>query len=220
MFEADIIRWLTTDSGFNVHVTIFALLLLGGVGFPIPEDLPVLLGGVAAAKNVVSFHAVFLICYSGVMIGDMSMYLFGRFFGQKILDAGTRSPFFPGFTDEKIATIRDGLRKRRLLYIFIGRHLFPIRSLTFVTAGAVRVPFLEFLIADAIAALVSVAIMLWLGYLLGGKLTPEMLNHLAHELHYYIIGFILIFAGLYYLNYKRLKRRQLRSAKKAEVVQS
>ncbi|MCB0360339.1 MAG: DedA family protein, partial [Bdellovibrionales bacterium] len=177
----ELVSWLASDNGFVVHIAVFVLLVLGGLGFPIPEDIPLLLGGVAIQKGIAPLNTMFLVCYLGVMVGDQMMFFIGHRFGQRILDAGSKSAFFPSITEARIEEIREGLRKRRLFYIFIGRHLFPIRSATFISAGALRIPFLEFLAADALAALVSVSIMMSLGWWLGGKLTPEHIQVLAHE---------------------------------------
>ncbi len=199
------IGWLASDNGLMVHVTVFALLILGGLGFPVPEDLPILLGGVAASKDIVSLEVMFLTCYLGVTFGDQIMFFVGHHFGQRILDAGTRSPFFPSITEDKVNEVREGLRKRRLLFIFIARHLFPIRSVTFIVAGALRIPYVEFFIADAIAGFVSVAIMLTLGVILGRTLTPEMIQHLSQQAHLYIIALVAV-VMLAYLGRFRLGR--------------
>ena len=101
--------------------------------------------------------------------------------------ASTRSSFFPAITENRVNEIREGLRRKKLLYIFIGRHLFPVRTVTFLTAGALRIPFLEFLFADALAALISVFIMVGLGFFLGSHLTPETTNYLINQAHIYIL---------------------------------
>ncbi|MCB0323237.1 MAG: DedA family protein [Bdellovibrionales bacterium] len=190
MVEQELMSWLASDNGLVVHLTIFVLLILGGFGFPIPEDIPILLGGVAGAKGIVALPAVFATCYAGVLLADQVVFCIGYFFGQRILSAGTNSRFLPSITPERIQEVREGLRKRRLLYIFVGRHLFPVRSVTFLTAGALRIPYWEFLIADALAALISVSIVLGVGYYLGEQLTPEVVSHIVHDLHYYITGLV------------------------------
>jgi len=187
---AEILSWLASDNGLRVHFAVFILLLLGGVGAPIPEDIPLLLAGVAGQKEIVSLHSIFITSYVGVLVADQFVYFIGYFFGQKLLNAGTKSSFFPAMTEEKVCEIREGLRKRRLFYIFLGRHLFPVRTVTFLTAGALRIPYLEFLISDAFAALVSVTIVVGLGYYLGGSITPEVLESLVKEIHYVIFGLL------------------------------
>ncbi len=216
--QADLMTLLASENGFYVHLGVFIMLFLGGLGFPIPEDLPVLLGGVAASKQIVNIQSIFLTCYIGVLIGDQIMYFVGYKFGHKLLNAGKKSPFFPQITDEKIEEIRDGLRRRRLTYIFLGRHLFPLRTVTFITAGAVRIPFIEFLAADALAACVSVMLMLGLGVFLGHKLTPDRIETIAHELH----TVILVIVGLTvvaFIGYRVFRKRK-RAARATAVSNS
>ncbi len=210
------VDWLSVDNGFNVHVTVLSLLLLGGFGFPIPEDIPLILAGVATQKHLVSPQAIMITCYIGVLAADQIVFAFGYFFGQRVLKAGTSSPLLPTITEERVEIIREGLRKKRLTYIFIGRHLFPVRTATFLIAGALRIPFLEFLAADAIAALVSVSIVVAIGHVLGGQLTPEVISHLIHRSHYYIAIFtgifLLCFGIRFYVKRQKRKRRALAAA--------
>lgn len=210
--ETDVVHWLASDNGYNVLVAVFTLLILGGMGFPIPEDIPILLGGVAAAKSIVSCQSIFIVSYLGVILADQIVFLIGRLFGTRLLAAGTKSPFFPSITPERVIEVREGLRKRRLLVIFISRHLFPIRSVTFITAGALKIPFWEFLFADALAALVSVSAILWLGYILGNTLTPEAVQHIAEQAHIYIFALAILICLGVWLNYSLKTKRRAATA--------
>ncbi len=215
----EFLSWIAQDDGFYVHVAVFALLILGGLGFPIPEDIPLALGGAAAAKGIVSLPKVFLTCYVGVLVADQFLFLVGYYFGKPILNASTKSRFLPSVTEEKIEELREGLRKRRLLYIFIGRHLFPVRSATFLTAGALRIPYLEFLISDAIAAVISVSIVVAIGYFLGERLTEEFLDSVLHNAGFYIT-IILILASLLFWVRRARKRREAEAATTDSALES
>lgn len=205
-----LLDWLTKSDGFNTHISIFISLILGGFGFPIPEDLPLVLGGIAASQGIVSIRGIYLTCYFGVVFADQLIYLIGYFFGKKLVNAGVKSPLFPSLNQEKINMIREGLRKKRLVYIFLGRHLFPLRTATFITAGALEIPYLEFLIADSFAALLSVSIVVGLGYFLGGQLSPDVIKQLIDKAHYVIlIASIVIF--LIYLACKFYKKKKSNS---------
>ncbi len=177
------------------------MLLLGGLGFPIPEDIPILLSGVASSKGIVQPQFIFLTCYVGVLLADQIVFFIGYLFGPKMLAAGTRSRFFPAITEAKVEEVRNGLRKKRLLYIFVSRHLFPVRSLTFITAGALRIPYLEFLLADALAALISVTVVMGIGYYLGEQLSPEVVQHLVSDAHYYVSGLVVLIVVVWLLRY-------------------
>ena len=205
----ELAAWLVSDNGQNVHIAVFSLLLLGGIGFPMPEDIPLLLGGVAIAHGITPLGSMFAICYIGVLIGDQILYGLGYFYGKKLLNAGTNSTFFPSITEERVQEVREGLRKRRLLYILLSRHLFPIRSSTFISAGALHVPYFEFLIADAFAALLSVALMLSIGSWLGHKFSPEEVRAIAEQSHPYIMGFVLAMVAIVILRYMRKRKKRL-----------
>lgn len=202
-----LLHWLSSDNGLGAHISIFLMLLLGGFGFPIPEDVPLILAGVAASKKIVSLQGIFLTAYVGVIVADQIIYLFGYAFGQKLLARGTKSRFFPSITEDRVELIREGLRKKRLLYILLGRHFFPLRTATFLIAGALAIPYWEFLAADAFAALLSVGIVVWLGYFLGEKLTPEVIRHLIHQAHYYILIITCAAALVWLLTKKRRQRK-------------
>lgn len=208
--DVDFFNYLSSDNGFIVQAGLFMLLVLGGIGFPFPEDLTLFLGGVAIAKGIAPWATVALTCYVGVLIGDQLMYFIGYFFGTRLLERGTRSPFFPRITEEKVNEVRMGLHRHRLVYIFLARHLFPIRSMTFVIAGSLRISFVAFLVADAIAALVSVGIMVSLGYFLGTKLTPENLDHVAHHAQYYLGLAVILLAAIYWATKKYRNRNRLK----------
>jgi len=195
----DLNFWMSGENWLYVHGAVFLSLILGGFGAPIPEDIPLLLSGLAASKGVVSLRGIFLTCYFGVVLADQLVYLMGYFFGPGLLDLAKRSKFFPGINEDKVENIREGLRKRRFLYIFLGRHLFPLRSATFLTAGAVRVPFLEFLISDAFAALISVGAMVGIGYWLGEILSPEVIEQLTSKIHFYVTLAVIFIIAVYLL---------------------
>ena len=212
--------WLASDDGLAVHLAVFIALILGGLGFPIPEDIPLLLAGVAAGKSIVSLRGIWLTAYSGVLLADQVLYWAGYFFGKRLLDAGTRSPFFSAITDEKVEKVRDGLRKRRLVIIFIGRHLFPVRSVTFLCAGALHVPYLEFLFADALAALISVSIVVGLGYWLGERLDAEVMEHFLHQAHIYILILVLFSLAYWWVRRKKKKKAKLAISEAARAKAS
>src|SRR5262249_32016422 len=88
------------------------------------------------------------------------------------------------------------------------RHLFPVRTATFITAGALHIPFLEFLAADAIAALVSVSLVVFIGHFLGGQLTPELIKDLIHRSHWYIMILTILVALV--IGVKLLMKRRRR----------
>ncbi len=185
-------NWLAVDNGANVHITVFVLLFLGGLGFPIPEDLPLIFAGVAVEKGLVELLPMATTAYIGVLIGDQFLYFIGYRYGKGLIKKGVDSPWFPSLTHDRVRLVRDQWTKHRYWLIIAARHLFPIRAVTFLSAGTLHVPYIDFLIADAIAAVMSVGLMMGIGYFIGESLTPEVTQHLVDRAHYYIIALLLI----------------------------
>lgn len=195
----DIIVWLSINQGENVYLGILILLILGGLGFPIPEDIPLILAGIAISKNMVSLIPMAVTCYIGVLLGDQFLYFLGYFFGKRLIKKGVESSWLPHLTQQRVDLVRERWHRRRFVLIIMARHLFPMRAATFVSAGTLHVPYLSFLIADAAAGLLSVAVMLALGMFIGDRLTPQILHHLIEQANYYLFGTMALFVAGYML---------------------
>ena len=156
----DLHQWLLIQPDLTVYGVLFALLLSGALGFP-PEDLTLILSGICYHQGKGQLPVLFALCYIGTILGDLFIYGVGRWFGKALF----AKPWFqrrvrPG----RIKIMRSGLERRGLSMIFIARHLFYLRTLTFLSCGALKMKFAKFLFADCLSALVSVPLMLFLGY--------------------------------------------------------
>ena len=204
--ENEVFNWLANDSGFGTYLAVFIMLILGGIGFPIPEDVPIVLAGIAISKDIVSIPCIFLVCYVGVLLADQALYVFGYYFGNKLLSKITNPDgiWVSFVTEERLDKIREGLRKKRFLYILLGRHFYPFRTATFLAAGALRIPFFEFLLSDMLAAIISVTVVMFIGWLIGWQLLdPGVFEHISREFSLYVVGIVFIFLSPgFYRRYK------------------
>jgi len=153
--------WILLQHGVIIYISLFTLLLGGAIGLPIPEDLPLILAGILLQAEKVTFEFVFLVCYFGIILGDLIVYFVGRRFGLALFKAKWFQSRVP---PSRIKHTRLRLEKRSVLMIFIARHLFYLRTVTFLTCGAVRMNLKTFILADAAAALISAPIMIGIGY--------------------------------------------------------
>ncbi len=154
-------EWLFSQTPEVIYLSLLGLLLAGAVGLPVPEDLPILLAGVLIHNDRVDPFTCFVICYFGILIGDLFIYFVGAKFGPSLFKMKW---FQARFKQSKISHIRLNLEKRSYWMILLARHLFYLRTVTFLTCGAVRMRLSKFLLADALAGLISLPIMMWLGY--------------------------------------------------------
>lgn len=156
------LTYLFETDGSLLYLVVAAALLGGAVGLPIPEDLPLIFAGKTLADGSANVTLMFLVCYCAIVLGDTIIFLFGYWSGQKIF---TSRFFRSRFSDEQVRAINKRLERHSLLMIFLARHLFYVRTLTFLSCGAFRMRISKFLIADALAALISAPLMMSVGYL-------------------------------------------------------
>lgn len=201
--------WILLQSGFTIYIILSLALLGGAIGLPIPEDLPLLIGGIFLHQGKVKGGAIFLVCYLSVVLGDLLIYYIGRRFGPGLFE---RPWFQKRFSRRKIKLAKLNLEKRSLLTIFIARHLFYLRSLTFLTCGAVRMRPKVFFLADSFAALISTTLMLGLGYLASNHYEKVLRGISTFKDWSLIIGVIAI-AG--YLLYRKRKTMQAEESSEA-----
>lgn len=204
-------QMLLAQSGIWIYITLFLLLMGGAIGLPIPEDIPLLLAGVLLHEGRAELDIVIPVAYAAIILGDILIYSAGRKIGPSI---SKRSWFAMRVSDSQMRRFRYNLEKRSLLMIFVARHLFYLRTLTFLSCGALKMNFWRFLFADAVAALISVPLVLSLGYF-------------AAEHYDYVVGLLgkakvwslvvaLLAIGAYLIYRKRKKARSIAPSAESE----
>ncbi len=144
------------------HLGVFLAIIASGLGFPMPEELPIVLGGAMANSDKVAIWTMLPVCIIGVIIGDMFLYLIGRFWGAKLVQL----PFFRKrlLPPERLASISANFQKYGVKILLFARLTPGIRAGIFLTAGITKLPLTHFLIADGIYAIPGVSLLFFLGY--------------------------------------------------------
>jgi membrane protein DedA with SNARE-associated domain len=158
-------------------VFVFAVLILCGFGFPMPEDVVLVTGGVLAwlsspldaptiggmirDRGLVSMVCVGL---AGIVTGDSVIYWAGRRFGRRVADVW---PFRRVVTPAKLERVERLLRRRGNLVVVLARYIPGLRAPTYFTVGHSRLPFWEFVLFDSAAALISAPLWVGLGFWFG-----------------------------------------------------
>ena len=157
------------------YIAVFLVLLLCGLGLPIPEDITLVASGVISAfachsdanflfalKECNQAHFMFFISMLGVLIGDSIMFLLGYFFGHRVLKIKLVSKVL---TAQRFKFVQEKFRKYGVWLIFFARFMPGLRAPTFVVAGITkRVSYLRFLLTDGFAAIISVPVWVYLGF--------------------------------------------------------
>lgn len=132
------------------YTSIFLLLYLTGIGLPpCPEEV-----GILSAAGLTTLHPdlrwwlAWPAASAGVYCADLTLYAAGRLGGSRLL--GQRWVRRVLRTD-KLRQIEEKLHRHGMKLLMTARLLLPLRTAVFVTAGAVRYPFIRFLVADSVS---------------------------------------------------------------------
>ena len=150
-------------------VITFTLLVAAGIGFPIPEELPIIGAGIWVGNMAELGPARWLIlpvCIAGVVISDGLLYGVGRYFGPKLLEWRVIKRLLP---PQKRERIEGNFHKYGVLTLLFARFLPAIRSPIFITAGIMRLSFAKFVIADGIYAIPGVSLLFFLSFWFGDQ---------------------------------------------------
>lgn len=139
----------------------FLVLLLCGLGLPIPEDIVLLAAGALGYIEGRSWLEVTVLMYLGVMLGDSAIFMSGRHLGRRLRSARWFQRYFSEIKQAKVEVMFE---RYHTTVLFVGRFLPGLRAPIFFTAGSMKVPYLKFLAFDGFAALISVPVFVWLGH--------------------------------------------------------
>jgi membrane protein DedA with SNARE-associated domain len=149
----------------------FLVLLLCGLGLPVPEDVVLVAAGALGETDGRSWVEVSVVMYAGVMLGDSMIFLSGHYFGARLRTARWFQRYFSA---KKQAKVEDLFERYHSWVLFVGRFLPGLRAPIFFTAGSTRVKFWKFFCLDGLAALISVPFFVWLGHWLWARFKDDI----------------------------------------------
>lgn len=196
------IAWLVANLEKFTYFGVALSLFLAGLGVPIPEDIPLIFGGVMAGAGKINVWYHFGISMVFIIIGDTSLYLIGRKVGRASSGGGLVG---------KVLT--PGRRKKVTGYyerfgawtVFFGRFIAGVRGAIFLTAGVVEFPLWRFIVLDFLAALISVPVWIWLGWTFGENW--EVILEQAKNTQGWVLGVLAIVVVLAVVVFKVRKAR-------------
>lgn len=185
------------------YVVIFGVLIACGFGLPMPEDITLVTGGILAARGIIDFKLCVLLCLVGVLLGDGIVFTLGHTMGQRLRDSKIGKFILPPKRDDAVKALVTRYGDK---IIFMARFMPGFRTPLFFATGSYHVPYWKFLMLDGLAALISVPLWVYVGFLFGANL--EELENVIRKFQFGIYG---VLGGLIclFLVWLYLKRRVL-----------
>ena len=208
------IQHLTGMTPDEAYLWLMAILLLCGLGLPIPEDISLIAAGYISWRArhglpapAVNVHVAFAVCFAAVLAGDTIAFFFGRRYGRRVLASNLARRYF---TPRRQLRTRAYFRKFGSKVILVGRFTPGLRFTIFFTAGTLHVRPSVFFIYDFVAAAFSVPVLVYIAYFFGDKIDHVIMY--ARRTEHGILIAIVIAAIVIVVKLMRRRRRIARLA--------
>jgi membrane protein DedA with SNARE-associated domain len=181
----------------------FLVLLLCGLGLPLPEEVTLIGSGILLYRGEVEFLPIVLVCSAAILIGDSIPYWLGRRYGMAALQirwvARVLHP-------ERFARMERRFEEHGNWAVFVCRFFAGVRIPGYFLAGTMGMRYSRFLLLDSLGVALSVPISIWAGAIFGGQV--DRLQQTVSDLHLILAFLALSLALILVLRYRRQRARQ------------
>jgi membrane protein DedA with SNARE-associated domain len=165
--------WLTRYG----YAGLFALLMFGILGLPIPDETLLVFCGYLIFRGHLHFGAAFLAGFAGSVCGISLSYYLGRKFGRKVIH---RYGKYLRITPHHVHQVNSWFHRIGAWLLTVGYFLPGIRHFTALVAGMSHLPYRTFAAFAYPGAAMWVGTFLTLGYIFG-----ERWEHTSALVHRY-----------------------------------
>ena len=141
--------WLSLLHDYGYWIVILGALLEG--------EMVLLLAGGAAFHGYMNVHLVMLISFLGALLHDNLLFMVGRLFGRRLLNA---SPVW----HKRISKVSDLIHKYDNLFIMSFRFVYGLRTITPIIVGNSRIEWKRYAVLVSISALIWAVVVAYLGF--------------------------------------------------------
>ncbi len=208
-------NWIEAMKQFcieNPYTGILAAVWGTGMGFPVPEDIILLMAGWLCGHGYASVWWMIFWIYLSILGSDTFIYYLGWRYGHHV-------PKFPLFrivlTEKKMAMAEAAFLKHGSKTVFITRLTPLIRAPIYFTAGAFKMPLWKFVFFDGLAALIGTPIVVFAGYFFGDQW--DALVSASHTVQMVVLGGVILFVAIFLYGHYRQKRKLIAEAKELDA---
>ena len=167
---------------------IFLAVVLGNVGFPIPEETILALGGYLAQRGTLRLGIVMAIGIIGAVAGDSAGYWLGHRYGRKAIERYGRWVLV---TPARLEKVCGFVSRYGAWAVFCARFVAGVRFLAGPIAGATGLRPLAFATGNIAGACLFVPMVVGLGYLLG-RAVGDDIERLVKDVEHLALGVALV----------------------------
>jgi membrane protein DedA with SNARE-associated domain len=172
------------------YFAVFVAVILGNIGFPVPEETILALGGYMAQRGALSLDIVMTIGIVSAVTGDGIGYWLGRRYGRRAIERYGR---WVHITPARLDQVRAFVARHGAWAVFCARFVAGLRFLAGPLAGATGLRPLAFAAGNVLGACLFVPIVVGLGYLFGRTFGDDI-ERLVRRVEHVALGVALVLA--------------------------
>ena len=195
-------EFLSSFFGEFSYLGPFLVLLLCGVGLPLPEEVTLIGSGLLLYRGEVEFLPIVGVCSAAILLGDSIPFLLGRRYGMSALRIRWVARILH---PERFARMERRFEDHGGWAVFLCRFFAGVRIPGYFVAGTMRMSYLRFLALDALGVLISVPISIYAGKLFGGQV--DRLKSTVADFHL-VLGFLVVALALILIVHRRRRPRR------------
>ncbi|MEU8511678.1 DedA family protein [Kitasatospora sp. NPDC048722] len=163
--------WIESVPPGAVYGLVGLIIGLESLGIPLPGEIALVTATLMAVKGVVSPWGIAGVAIAGAIIGDSIGYSIGRKGGKPLFEKlGRRFP--KHFGPSHLATAERSFQRWGMWAVFFGRFIALLRIFAGPLAGALKMPYWKFLIANVLGGVVWAGGTTLLVYKVGKSIEP------------------------------------------------
>jgi membrane protein DedA with SNARE-associated domain len=192
------------------YLAVGGLLFLEDFGVPVPGETILIASAVYAGAGRLNFVAVVLIAVVAAILGDNVGYVIGRYGGHRLVD---RYGKYVLLTPERVRKAEEFFRRHGGKIVVVARFVDGLRQANGIIAGMTLMPWLRFLMFNALGAVLWVGAWSTVGYFAGQHLDTLYPQIQRYELVLAAVVVLLIaLLVLRHLGRRRRARREQTAA--------
>ena len=203
-----VLTWL----GKYEYLAMVSILVLCGIGLPIPEEFTLLSSGLLVGWQQADFWVSSIACATGILAGDSIIFGLGHHYGRAFLNSRPMHILLPPSRQQHVEKF---FGKHGSKALFLARFFPGVRIGVYAYAGSQQVRWSRFFLLDALGVLISCPASILVGSLIAkaGGDREEAVATAAARAHrmgpWLMAGAVGLVLGMLILQYvvRRVSRR-------------
>ncbi|MGK7391757.1 MAG: VTT domain-containing protein, partial [Candidatus Cyclobacteriaceae bacterium M2_1C_046] len=179
------------DTDFTRYSGLSLPLLMALIAFStlISEDLTCIGAGLMAARGFIGFWPATIACFLGILVGDMLLYLAGRWLGRPAIQ---KAPLKWLISEKDLKKSSQWFKAKGPAIILTSRFLPGSRLPTYFSAGVLGTGFWMFSLYFTAAALLWTPLLVGLSMIIGNELLQYFIIYQDYALWIFLAGVVLL----------------------------